>query len=59
MGSPNITSVTSVIRRVMPYDLEVLALTATVAEMRDTIKSLTAQNGGLRNEPLYKRRTRS
>jgi hypothetical protein len=29
---------------------EVLALTATVAEMRDTIKSLTAQIEGLPNE---------
>jgi uncharacterized coiled-coil protein SlyX len=29
---------------------EVAALAATVTEMRDTIKCLTAQNGGLRNE---------
>jgi transposase-like protein len=29
---------------------EVAALAATVTEMRDTIKSLTAENGGLRNQ---------
>jgi regulator of replication initiation timing len=29
---------------------EVATLAATVAEMRDTIKSLTAENGGLRNQ---------
>jgi regulator of replication initiation timing len=29
---------------------EVATLAATVAELRDTIKSLTAENGGLRNE---------
>jgi regulator of replication initiation timing len=34
----------------MKMGAEVLALTATVAEMRDTIKSLTAQNEELRNE---------